>query len=417
MAAIKMDLNKTSAERVFVAVQGLRVEKPVANSISAETKSTILLTIRLGDPRSDLKLLSPSEFRSVQNWLVARGLTVGDLLGGDRQGAVDAMVADGVGTNLIPSMLERIPVLDQAIAHWDTMGIWVVGETDEIYPDRLRHRLGGAGFPLIFGAGPPESLNQGGLYIVGSRNSSDDGLAFSRTLARRCSEEGITVISSDMRGVDREAMGATNGHIVCVLSDSLEKAVMAKRHRDALTQGTLTIVTPFSPGTRFRVANAIRVNRYQYCLADFAVIVETRRTGGVWLGAEENRKANWVPAFVRADDHVPRGNEALLNLGYMSLSEKEVSECANIGEYLISRLTASPVTVPSNGSENDIVPTLFNFFCEQLASFADPATRTSEEIQQYLDIEPVQAATWIARAVEGGILEEAENTGTYRIRH
>ena len=95
-----------------------------------------------------------------------------------------------------------------------------------------------------------------------------------------------------MRGVDREAIGAAGavgGNIVCVLSDSLEKAVAARRHRKLMEQGNLMVVTPFSPDTRFRVANAIRVNRYQYGLADFAVIVETRRTGGVWLGAEENR--------------------------------------------------------------------------------------------------------------------------------
>jgi len=389
--------------------------------ISVETKATVLLTTRLGEVGEDLKPLSPAEFRSVQSWLRNRGLSVGDLLNGNHRAAVNAMVDDGIGTPLIPSMLARTPKLAQSINRWNNAGIWVKGETDAEYPERLRQRLGSAGFPLIFGAGPIEFLNGGGVYIVGSRNSSDSGLRFSRTLARRCGDEGISVISSDMRGADREAMSATDGHIVCVLSDSLEKAVIAKRHRQLLGQGNLTVMTPFAPETRFRVANAIRVSRYQYCLADFAVIVETRRSGGVWLGAEENRKENWVPAFVRTDESVPLGNEALLSLGLMSLSEKEVSECESIGAYLISRLTsrsapAASTSLPASLS-NETDSKLFDVFCEQLALFADTRARSPEEIQDHFEIEPEQAEAWIARALEEGYLEEAGDADQYRARH
>ncbi len=393
------------------------------DSISAETKATVLLTTRLAGLGEDLKPLSPAEFRSVQNWLTNRRLAVGDLLTGDHQAALNTMIEDGVGTPIIPSMLERVPKLVRMVERWTEAGIWVIGETDDAFPERLRRRLGATGFPLLFGAGRVEFLDSGGVYIVGSRNSSGSGLQFSRTLAGRCGAEGITVISSDMRGADREAMGAagaTGGNIVCVLSDSLEKAVAAKRHRQLLERGKLTVITPFSPDTRFRVANAIRVNRYQYCLADFAVIVETRRTGGVWLGAEENRRENWVPAFVRAEGNVPLGNEALLSLGLMSLTERDISECDNIGEYLISRLTlrsdpplsGGPVTV----SPNDDGGMLFQFFCEQLASFAGTVARSPEEIQVHFNIEPEQARVWIARALEERKLEEDGDDDRYRAR-
>jgi predicted Rossmann fold nucleotide-binding protein DprA/Smf involved in DNA uptake len=392
-------------------------------SISAETKATVLLTTRLGEVAEDQKPLSPAEFRSVQNWLGDRRLGVGDLLAGGHRAAVNAMIEDGVGTPSIPSMLERVPKLVRMVERWAEAGIWVIGETDDAFPERLRHRLGSTGFPLLFGAGRMEFLNSGGVYIVGSRTSSGPGLQFSRTLAGRCGAEGITVISSDMRGADREAMGAagaTGGNIVCVLSDSLEKAVAAKRHRKLLERGILTVITPFSPDTRFRVANAIRVNRYQYCLADFAVIVETRRTGGVWLGAEENRKENWVPAFVRAEGNVPLGNEALLSLGLMSLTESDISECDSIGEYLISRLTLRSDPPHSGGpataSLNDGGGKLFDIFCGQLTSFADTVARSLEEIQDHFEIEPEQAKVWIARALEGGQLEEIGDAGRYRAR-
>ena len=228
---------------------------------------------------------------------------------------------------------------------------------------------------------------------------------------------------SDMRGADREAMGAagaTGGNIVCVLSDSLEKAVAAKRHRQLLERGSLTVITPFSPDTRFRVANAIRVNRYQYCLADFAVIVETRNTGGVWLGAEENRKENWVPAFVRAEGNVPLGNEALLSLGLMSLTERDISECDSIGEYLISRLAlrGDPPhsDAPATASRIDDSSDLFQIFCERLASLADTVARSPKEIQDHFEIESAQAKAWIARAVEERLLEEVSGASRYRAR-
>ncbi len=392
------------------------------SSIGANTKATILLTNRLGEAGTDLKPLSPAQFRSVQAWLAERGLSVGDLLTGKHEAATTAMIEDGVGTASISSLLDRIPNLIQSVERWAELGIWIIGETDDGFPARLRDRLGGTGFPLLFGAGKPEILNQGGVYIVGSRNTSESGLRFSRVLAKRCGEEEITVISSDMRGADREAMGASDGHIVCVLSDSLEKAVVAKRHRQLLEQGKLTILTPFSPEARFRVANAIRVNRYQYCLADLAVIVETRRTGGVWLGAEENRKENWVPAFVRVDEDVPLGNEALLSLGYMSLSETEISECEKVGDYLISRLTTESVVQTCQDSSS-VTPeimadrTLFDLFCEQLRSIADSVACSPSEMQNHFDIEPEQAESWIARALEEGVLEEVGDTDHYRIRH
>ena len=393
-------------------------------SISAETKATVLLTTRLGEMGDNLKPLSPAEFRSVQIWLKDRGLTSGDLLTGNHRAALNAMIDEGVGTPLIPSMLERIPKLIRAVERWTKVGIWVTGETDDKFPVRLRQRLGLAGFPLLFGAGQKEFLNSGGVYIVGSRNSSDSGLQFSRLLARRCGEEEITVISSDMRGVDREAIGAAGavgGNIVCVLSDSLEKAVAARRHRKLMEQGNLMVVTPFSPDTRFRVANAIRVNRYQYGLADFAVIVETRRTGGVWLGAAENRKENWAPAFVRADGNVPLGNEALLSLGLRPLTRKEILECGNIREHLISRLTLQSDSAPPDdtlaASSNDPGSQLFNIFCDQLAAFADTVARSPEEIQNHFGIEPEQAESWIARAIEEGVLEQFGDTDQYGVRH
>ncbi len=185
-------------------------------------------------------------------------------------------------TSRLASLLERRVEFDDAFAAWEEAGIWVLGERDEGYPLRLRQRLSSALPPVLFGAGPWDCLDRGGVCIVGSRDSPKPALHFSATLGGRCAREGLTVISSDMRGVDREAVSSAldcSGRVTIVSSDRLEKTVSAKRYRQALAEGLLTIVTPFSPNAGFSVANAIRVNRYQYALSDVAVVVETRRKG------------------------------------------------------------------------------------------------------------------------------------------
>ena len=87
---------------------------------------------------------------------------------------------------------------------------------------KLIQRLKKARSPLLFGAGPLDNLDRGGICIVGSRDSPKTALSFSANLGDRCANEGLTVISSDMRGVDREAVTSAlekSGRVIVVLSD------------------------------------------------------------------------------------------------------------------------------------------------------------------------------------------------------
>ena len=376
-------------------------------ALSVETKGTVLLTTRFGKPQDDFKPLSPSAFRTLQGWLLERSLTVGDLLKGDDCSIIEELKRDGIEVPSIPLLLERVPALMHALEHWSGMGIWIVGEADAGFPMRLKQRLHNTALPLLFGAGPLEGLGDGGLYVVGSRDSSEEACRFAIKLAKRCSAENITVISSDMRGVDREAIGAAlecGGRAICVLSNSLETAVVTRRHRDYIRAGYLTLVTPFSPDTRFRVANAMRVNRYQYCLSDLAVIVETRREGGVWLGAEENRKERWVPSFVRQAADIPLGNQALLSLGLMPLADHELGDPKALNEHLIHRVEASGeeqrvASGPGNSSDK-----FFMLFCQQLSDAIAAGLGTKSDIKNSMGIETTQFDVWFSRALNEGIL-------------
>ena len=307
------------------------------------------------------------------------------------------------------ALLGRAGELSQALEKWLRAGIWVISEKDADYPARLGDRLRSAGSPLIFGAGPRAVLGQGGVCIVGSRDSAKAGLAFARSLGAKCGSQDLTVVSGYMRGVNREAVSAAlvaGGKAVYVLSDSLEKALAQKRNREALASGALALVTPFSPDTRFSVANAMRANKYQYAIADLAVIVETRQHGGVWSGADENRNEGWVPAFVRTGDDMAPGNTALLHLGLRPITQEDVDGCEDIRDCFLARSSASADILGSR-------PNLYVVFLTELESFTAATPRTEAEIVEHFGLERAQARAWLKRALSDGRIGKSGKPARY----
>ena len=362
---------------------------------SADGRVILLLCGHFGVKSGTVKPLTPAEYHALATWLERRSSSPASLLRDNGALDSDACRQLQIHPDRIRQLLEREAELDAVLARWVDRGIWVVSERDEGYPQRLRRRIRSGGFPLLFGAGPGTWLDGGGLCVVGSRDSSDAARQFARRLGERCAEENIPVISSDMRGIDREAVTATlgaGGTAINVLSDSLEKAVVARRNRVPLAAGHLTMVTPFSPSTRFSVSNAMRANKYQYSLSDAAVVVESRRTGGIWSGAEENRREGWVPGFVRMDDQTSPGNRALLHLGLAPISSEDLENTADLRLFFAERLTTAPVSQER--------PDLYGAFVHGLLDLLLSGPRTETEIMHSFEIERVQARKWLERAVE-----------------
>ncbi len=227
------------------------------------------------------------------------------------------------------------------------------------------------------------------------------------------------MISSDMRGVDREAVSSTlerSGRAIIVLSDCLEKAVAAKRYRNALADERLTMLTPFSPNSTFSVANAMRVNRYQYALSDVAVVVETRRKGGIWSGADENRNEQWVPAFVRADRPMAPGNLALLHLGLQPVTQRDIETVESLSEFFVSHAAKHQDASATSAVTNDDVrpPTdLYSIFLAEFQAIALTTPISETDIMKHFDIERTQARKWLGRAVHEGKAEKVGGRASY----
>jgi predicted Rossmann fold nucleotide-binding protein DprA/Smf involved in DNA uptake len=368
----------------------------------AITQATLLLTTRFSQtPTGGPRPLSPSEYHSLAQWLDTRGASLADLLKPNARILLRAYV----GADRLLTLLSRVSDSERLLGHCRALGIWAMGEREAAFPARLRQRLKTACLPLLFGAGRAEALDQGGICIVGSRDSPDEAHEFARATGARAGSESLVVISSDMRGIDREAVSAAlaaGGRAICVLSDSLEKAVVSKRYRDALATNRITLVTPFTPDTRFTVANAMRANRYQYGLSDAAIIVETRQTGGIWSGADENRKHGWVPAFVRAGIGASSGNNALQHLGLLPITRHNVESSASLTQFLLERAHApvptneAPITSssPPIASQSD----LYAIFLTELESVGQTMANDEAAVAAHFGIELAQAKAWLARA-------------------
>ena len=387
------------------------------SDLSDDTKAAMLLCARFSQHQQPAKPLTQSEFHKLDSLLETRTMTPGSLLGMKTNVLKSICMGQGKMSSRLGSLLERTRELDETRAAWSKAGIWVLGERDKGYPLRLRQRLKTARPPLLFGAGPSDYLDRGGVCIVGSRDSPNQALRFSATLGDKCAGEELTVISSDMRGVDREAVSSALdrlGRVVIVLSDRLEKAVTAKRYRQALAEGLLTMVTPFSPNAGFSVARAMRVNRYQYALSDVAVVVETRRKGGIWSGADENRNEGWVPAFVRSGKTMSQGNLALQHLGLLPLTQQDIENVDSLSDFFISH-AINHQEMTAGGlvgiGETRAPLNLYSVFLAEFQAISASKAQNESEIMNHFSIERVQVRKWLKRAEQERKVEKMKVEG------
>ena len=174
-------------------------------TISLNTRTAAILCIKLPGDYS-VRPLSQGEFRAASHVMEINKVPTSDMLTLSAAQLTKMFNGEELLCERILSLRDRHHKIENVLKSWSENGIWILGEEDDFYPKRLKDRLTSSRPPLLFGFGPFDSLNDGGLLVVGSRNSSPKAIEFSETLAKRCAKEAITVISSNMRGVDRAAI-------------------------------------------------------------------------------------------------------------------------------------------------------------------------------------------------------------------
>jgi predicted Rossmann fold nucleotide-binding protein DprA/Smf involved in DNA uptake len=312
-----------------------------AYSVSEETQIALLLCCVFGEESRDrVKPLSPGEYNRLLPWLSGLGFSPAQIQQQEVRAQLPPSVLVGITDLRLDTLLSRHSELTAGLEKWRESDIWVLGQTDAAYPQRLIARLGKATPPLLFGVGEQALLDCGGLSMVGSRDADEMALEFTRKIASACAHENIQIVSGGARGIDREAMLSgldASGCAVGVLADSLGREAFADRYRTPLEQGRLTLVTPFRPDAGFSIGNAMGRNKYIYALADWSLVVSAAvAEGGTWAGAVENLKHNWTPLFARDGADVPAGNEQLLEMGALSFTYDSEDRASTLRETLES---------------------------------------------------------------------------------
>jgi DNA processing protein len=419
--------------------------------LSPNATAILLLTAPLiaGRREAAFDLLTLGEYNRLARLLRENQRQPSDLIGPDAREVIDLCTA-AIDRARLESLLGRGFLLSQAVDRWSARAIWVVSRADPAYPRRLKARLREEAPPVLYGCGEAALMETGGLAVVGSRHVEDELIEYSGNVGRVAAAARRTLISGGARGVDQAAMHVAlraGGAVVGVLADRLERAALAREHREPLMGHRLSLVSPYDPAAGFNVGHAMSRNKLIYALSDAALVVNSDfEKGGTWAGAiEQLERLRSVPVFVRNGPDAGKGNSALLRRGARPWPEPqdgaELSEVlSTVAEAVAvepgqealpfdlstmpslspveesSRPTGAGVRDPHASHAHAALPAAEKL----LRTVGDILSRelveahTDAEVAELLAISKPQARTWLSELVGQGVLEELSGPTRYR---
>lgn len=329
-----------------------------SSSVSANTKAILLLTapLMVGGASVSKELLTVKEYGKLVRFLDEIQREPADLIAPDGSKLVveSERIVDG---DRLKRLLARGFLLSEAIDRWQTRAIWVVSQTDEAYPPRLKKRLKDLAPPILYGCGDASLLNTGGLAIVGSRQADESIIIYTTGIGELAATANCTVISGGARGIDQAAMSGSlmgGGKAVGVLADSLERAALHRDHRNYLRDDQLVLTCPYDPSAGFNVGNAMQRNKFIYALADAALVVQSDyEKGGTWAGAiEQLDKLRLIPVYTCPNTDMDTALEALRTKGALLWPNPTAPDT------LIEALAVG--STRSNPADKEQLPFVFN---------------------------------------------------------
>ncbi|KQP48850.1 DNA processing protein DprA [Methylobacterium sp. Leaf399] len=232
--------------------------------------------------------------------------------------------------------LKRVvpPTIAQAEAEIEAaarLGVSLVAMGEEAYPKLLQ--AADSAPPLLAVRGQAAILDRPAVAIVGSRNASAAGLAFTERLSRGLGEAGLVVVSGLARGIDvRAHRAALRDGTVAVLAgghDRIYPAAHAPLVEAILAQGG-AVVAEMPMGWEPRGRDFPRRNRIISGLAFGTVVVEAARRSGSLITArfanEQGREVFAVPGSPL--DPRAEGTNDLIRQGATLVAEVEHVTCA-----------------------------------------------------------------------------------------
>lgn len=288
---------------------------------SPSSLATILLTNHLTE--SSVRPFDVSDF-----WNLVRTFhDPGALIGMETSEIADRLSGDVSTAETVSARLETATLLAFELEQLEQTGLKVITVFDDEYPAAWSQRLGHGAPPVIYVAGTMESFATDGLGIVGSRNVSPEAAAAAREAARLAAGKEIPVISGGAKGTDLIAMQGAHeagGQVVGILADSLSRALKDSSMRRHVADGTLTLLTPFSPAAGFNVGNAMSRNKLIYASSKTTFVAAADlEKGGSWAGAVEAIRKDYSAVAVWMGAGAGSGNGALVRKGAIPITKLE----------------------------------------------------------------------------------------------
>jgi DNA processing protein len=189
---------------------------------------------------------------------------------------------------------------EDEVAALARLGGCLLATGEATYPRLLQ--LTDAAPPLIALRGAPHILNRPSVALVGSRNASSAGLAFTERLARGLGEAGLAVVSGLARGIDARAHKASlQTGTVAVMAGGQDRIYPASHVAlvDAILGEGGAVLAEMPMGWEARGRDFPRRNRIISGLAYGTIVVEAARRSGSLITAryalEQNREVFAVP--------------------------------------------------------------------------------------------------------------------------
>jgi DNA processing protein len=211
--------------------------------------------------------------------------------------ALPALIASGKAGR--PIRIATIEETEREIEAAQRLGARFIGINEPDYPALLRATASAP--PLIAVRGNLSSLRRSKIAIVGARNASAAGLAFTSQLARGIARAGHVIVSGLARGIDARAhQAAIETGTIAVVAGGLGNIYPADHEallERLLEQGAAISEMPF--GWEARGRDFPRRNRIVAGLCRAVVIVEAARRSGSLItakfAADEGREIFAVP--------------------------------------------------------------------------------------------------------------------------
>ena len=295
--------------------------------MNAKERGFLLLTSQLGDP--ERKPLTVPQFRILAGRVrqmekphLMRELTPEDLvgLGYDRSMAFR-----------IVQLLADEGCLAHYLRHGQLRDCIPISRISTAYPAAVRQRLGLDAPGCLWAKGDISLLGSQMISLVGSRELAEPNRMFAQQVGMEAARQGITLVSGNARGADREAQEAcldAGGRVIGVVADELEKYPLRKN---------VLYLSEDSFDVQFSSQRALSRNRIIHALGYLTLVAQSEiGTGGTWDGAVKNLRNHWSPVFCFDDGSLP--SVELEQLGATLITTKQLSDLsvlrANIGSLL-----------------------------------------------------------------------------------